>query len=217
MNIRMHARTFVAIAAGGLAAGLCLTGDAGVIGGDPSFVGAAAGIPVEFDVVPLPPVTGGPGPSPGAITPAAPSFGIEATPRDPACPFAPTFGELVTGETIITSSAQMRAVWSRLFDTPYPSASFDFNTSYVVLMGGGLMHPWFGFEIAAVDEFEATFADGGPFPTNYLEYPLAVVAVTTFPGVKPPPMDPVHKVSAVRIPKTFLRDVIFNRQDSALP
>ncbi|MHC5114374.1 MAG: hypothetical protein ACYTGP_08100 [Planctomycetota bacterium] len=215
MKRRNALRTFTVIAAVGVATGLCLTGDAGEIGGMPTFVGATSGIPVEFFAVPLPPVSIGPGP--GAKAPAGPSVGHETAPRADACPFAPTFNDLVTGETVITTDAQMRDAWSRLFDEPYAPALFDFDTSYVVLVGGGAMHPWFGFEIAAVEEFEATFTDGGPFPTNYLEYPLAVVAVTTLPGVKPPPLDPEYKVSAVRIPIAQRRDLVFNRQVLALP
>lgn len=189
---------------------------AGIIGGFPAFEGASAGVPVPFTPVVLPAVSDTAQPS-AALEADGMVMGASVAARDAARPFQPTFAALVTGETVITTDAQMRSVWETLFDTPYPAQVFDFRDEFVVLMGGGAMHPWFGFDIAAVDRFDATWSDGGPFPTTYIESGLAVAAVTTLPGVKPEPMDPEFKVSAVRIDRTHLAEVLFNRQVFAAP
>ncbi len=52
---------------------------------------------------------------------------------------------------------------------------------------------------------------------TYLEYPLAIVGTEILPGLKPPPMDPVYKLSAIKIANDFMGDVIFSRQVLASP
>ena len=84
-------------------------------------------------------------------------------------------------------------------------------------MGGGLLHPDFGFDITSVDQFETTFTSGGKFAENYLESALAVVGTTFLPGPPPKPADDVYKVAAVIIPNQFLDDIVFNRQVFAAP
>ncbi len=168
-------------------------------GGQPNFQGATAGVPVEFEIVPLPPVAG---------TPAG-----ESLTHASAQPFVPGFARLVSGEIVITSNAEMEYVWHRLFRAPYDPSQFDFDSSFVVMMGNGLQHPFFGFEITDVEQFTATFQSGD----TYLEYPLAIVGTAILPGPKPPPKDPVYKLSAVQIANDFRGDVIFSRQVLALP
>ncbi len=168
-------------------------------GGQPNFQGATEGIPIDFDVVTLPPVT---------ATPVAMSLT-----QTSAGPFVPSFAQLVSGETLITSNAEMEYVWHRLFHEPYDPSQFDFDSSFVVMMGNGLQHPYFGFEITNVEQFTATFQSGD----TYLEYPLAIVGREILAGPKPPPKDPVYKLSAVRIANDFMGDVIFSRQVFALP
>ena len=107
----------------------------------------------------------------------------------------------------------MEYVWHRLFRAPYDPSQFDFDSSFVVLMGNGLQHPEFGFEITSVEQFTATFHSDA----TYLEYPLAIVGTEILPGAKPPTMDPVYKLSAVKIANDFMGDVIFSRQVLALP
>ncbi len=175
---------------------------AGPIGGSSLFLGASQGVPVAFDPVLLPPV-------------AAPRpFALQAAPRGPC---VPAFVDLVNGETVITDAVRMKHVWRLLFKTPLNPTLFDFDTSFVVLMGGGLLHPDFGFDITSVDQFEATFTSGGRFAENYLESALAVVGTTFLPGPPPKPADDVYKVAAVIIPNQFLDDIVFNRQVFALP
>ena len=168
-------------------------------GGQPNFQGATEGIPVSFDVVPLPPVT-------------ATSVAASLT-QTSGGPFVPSFAQLVSGETVITSNAEMEFVWHRLFREPYDPSLFDFDSSFVVMMGNGLQHPYFGFEITNVEQFTATFQSDA----TYLEYPLAIVGTEILPGPKPPPKDPVYKLSAVKIANEFVGDIIFSRQVLALP
>lgn len=171
----------------------------GLTGGDgPNFVGASAGNPIPFDVVPLPPV-------------------MESPHNDPPAPvhqpFIPSFGQLVNGEIVIRSHQEMRHVWRRLFDVPYNASLFDFDSSFVVMMGNGLNHPGFGFDITDVEQFEAMFEGHG----TYLEYALAIVGTATLPGPPPPPKDPVYHVSAVRIARDYSGDILFSRQVLAAP
>ncbi len=174
---------------------------AGPIAGSSLFLGASPGVPVAFDPVLLPPVAG----------PGRPAL---ATARPDPC--VPAFAHLVSGETVITDDVKMKQVWSLLFDAPFPTL-FDFDTTFVVLMGGGLLHPDFGFEITSVDEFQATFTSGGLSPETYLETALAVVGTTLLPGPPPKPADDVYKVAAVIIPNQYLDDIVFNRQVFAAP
>lgn len=167
--------------------------------GQPNFQGATAGIPVNFEIVPLPPVAG---------TPAGESL-TQTSDR----PFVPGFVQLVSGEIVITSNAEMEYVWHRLFRAPFDPSQFDFDSSFVVMMGNGLQHPFFGFEITDVEQFIATFQR----EDTYLEEALAIVGTEILAGPEPPPMDPVYKLSAVKIANDLLGDIIFSRQVLALP
>jgi hypothetical protein len=197
--------------------------EANLLGGA-VFRGATAGTPVPFDPIALPPVVVGasndqgsmfglePGGSDEALSRSAGQFGHPAVD-----PFRPEFDELVSGMTVVTTDAQMNAVWNRLFDVPYNAALFDFETSFVVIVGGGLMHPFFGFEVTAVERFESTFSGPNGFGETYLEEALAMVATTFLPGPKPPEEDPVYKIGAVEIAFADRDDVVLNRQVLALP
>lgn len=180
-----------------------------------SFLGAGEGLPIPYETLTLPAVIIGPHNDPPLVADPTSRTSDHLIPCGDG--FIPTFDELVTGETIITNDAAMAHIWNRLFTTPYDPNLFDFQDTFAVLMGGGLMHPWFGFEISSVEQFESTFTSGTPIPEIYAEPALAIVATTILPGVPPPPKDDVYKVAAVSIPRAHLDDIIFNRQVLALP
>jgi hypothetical protein len=123
----------------------------------------------------------------------------------------------VNGETIITSEAQMRHVWRRLFAVPYDAGLFDFDRDFVVLMGGGFVHPAIGFQITVVERFEATLEDAYGLPDTYVEPALAVVGTTILPGPPPREEDFVYRIAAVRVAQSQLDDILFHRQVLALP
>ena len=175
---------------------------AGPVGGGSLFLGASQGVPIPFVPVALPPVAAG---SRAELQVPPPPAGLA------------TFADLVNGETVITSEVELKHAWRLLFDAPLGPTLFDLDSSFVVIMGGGLLHPTFGFEITSVDEFQATFTSGGPFRENYLETALAIVGTTFLPGPPPGEMAPVYKVAAVCIPNQYLDDIVFNRQIFAAP
>jgi hypothetical protein len=166
------------------------------------FLGAQAGVPQPFESVALPPVA----------LPAAPAQTLLARHALlPGSAFAPPLEQLLSGDTVITSDAQMLEVWQRLFAEPYDAGAFDFESTFVVLMGGGVIaNGTFGIE--SVETVEASYADaGGPggSPTGTF---LSVTAVTFLTGVPPvDPPSPVPSVSAVAIDRALLGDVVFHR------
>lgn len=170
--------------------------------GPAAFMGASPGEPVAFELVTLPPVV---------------ESSFNDHPAVVCSPFTPTFDELLHGETIITSEAQMKHVWRRLFDAPYDPSLFDFDNTFVVLAGGGLMHPFFGFDIQAVETFTASFEAVINVDSPMEEPGLAVLIVTTIPGAKPPKKDPVWKLAAVKVDIEHFGQLVANRQDLPLP
>lgn len=167
--------------------------------GSSGFLGAPAGTLVTATPVTLPAVGAGPSVFFSSLK----------------SPFMPTFEELTTGETVITNDRQMRAVWRQLFQVPYDASLFDFQQDFVILMGGGQLTTG-SFAISSVERVDAEwqtffqFTAVNPF--------LAVTGTTTLPGILPPdPPPPTWRVSAVRVPRTELDDVVFNRDVIALP
>lgn len=173
---------------------------AGAGGPASNFLGAGAGSPIAFDLIKLPAVI---------VAIGAPAVSFHNN------PFAPDFETLVQGETVITTQRQMHYVWSRLFGIPFDPELFDFDNTFVVLMGNGLQHPAYGFEITNVEQFEGSFVS--EMNDVYLEHALAVVATEFLPGPPPKPADPIYMVSAVTINKQFLGDILFSRQVFAAP
>lgn len=200
-------RTPALVAAAAIAAVALFTAGAvigGQRGGNSSYQGSSPGTPVAYTPIALPPVQIGPFNDP---PPAPGSAGA----------FSPALEDLATGQTIITTEDQMRYAWRRLFTAPYPAGAFDFEVEFVVLMGGGLLPPDFGFEITAVEVSQPTFTDSRG--TFYLSDLLAVTASTIQPGVPPKKeLDPVWMVAAVSIDRDLLTDgAVFGRVDLPLP
>lgn len=170
------------------------------------FQGASPGAPVAFEPLALPTVVVGP---------------LNDLPSLASQPFTPSFDELTSGETIITTPEQWRHVWRRLFaGEPLDPSLVDFDSEFVVLMGGGFMDSTVGFSITSVEQFEATFAGFDWFPGDAVEQKLAIVATTVFPGVQPDPdvvPPPFHHVAAVKIPRELEADILFHRAIVALP
>jgi hypothetical protein len=172
-----------------------------MVGGLPKFLGAGPGSPIAYALLDLPPVVVGPYNDPRPLLDS---------------PFTPSFEDLVLGETIIENEAQFRHVWRRLFDAPYDASAVDFESDFVILVGGGLMHPDFGFSVTDVEAFESEFSALVEFDENPLEPGLAVLVVTELPGVEPPKADPIYRLSAVVVDRDLTGDVIVNRQTLAL-
>ena len=163
-----------------------------------SFLGAPAGVPIQVQPISLPTVT-------PALSPSL----------SPKSPFAPSFNDLVTGNTVIENPRQWRAVWKTLFDAPFTPGIVDFTQDYVVMMGGGLLDIA-SFNLTSVEEVDADWTSlfFGSQPDRF----IAVTGTTTLPGVFPPDPPPLtYRVSAVRVPRAFIDDVVFHRNVIALP
>jgi hypothetical protein len=164
------------------------------------FQGAPAGIPVHFQPVALPDVAFAPGerphPGPGAIS-----------------PFEPSLDQLLNGNTVVKNEAQMKQIWGRLFAGPYDASLFDFDHSFVVMMGGGFTSIA-SFGIGSVEIVNGTypqfgFGSGGGVDSDPF---LSVTSTMFFPGVMPQNPPPGHYVlSAVKVSKDLLDDVVFHR------
>jgi hypothetical protein len=197
----MSKKAFAFIAAAALLTGLAAGPVAFSV-----FQGGTTGTPIPFDPIPLPEVVVGPLNDPAPLSSIA---------------FVPTFDHLTGSETVIRTEAEWRQVWRRLFNgTPYDPSLVDFQTHFVVLMGGGLMSPVISFSITSVEQFEATFSSPDWFFGDSIVPKLAISSTTVFPGVKPDPDvvgPPFHHLSAVKIPIEFEADVNFHRGIIALP
>ena len=171
--------------------------------GASAFLGAAPGVPVAWDQVPLPEVVVGPYNDPVAAL---------------ASPFAPTFQQLVTEHTIIDNIEQWRHVWRRLYHgVSFNPSLVNFETHYILLVGGGLQHPFFGYAINDVEETIGDFEQIMPFGDPAQEPALAVRVVLTYPGPPPPKMDYQWRLVAAAIPREHLAPVLLNRQIFAAP
>lgn len=167
-----------------------------------SFLSAGAGVPVPFQLVPLPPVKVQRAPI--SISPQAQSA------------FSPSLNQLLNGETVITTEKQMEEVWNRIFAGPFDASLFDFSTDFVVLMGAGKLTTQ-SFDISAVERVDAMYSDFaffGPVPDPF----LAVTSTLLLPGVFPKDPPPgMFVVSAARVSKSQLDDVVFHRSVIPLP
>ncbi len=161
-----------------------------------SFLSAPAGVALPFQSVALPQ------PEPRLVVDRG--------------PWAPTALELLNGETVITTNAQMRDAWRLLFTQPYDPSRFDFSQDFVVLMGGGQLQGG-SFAISAVERVDAdwsSFFFGGMASDRF----VAVTSTLLLPGILPyPPPPSVWTVSAVTVPRIHLDDVVFHREVIALP
>lgn len=187
---------FIVMLAGG-------DGATGRNAGASAFLGAAAGVAILWQDVPLPSVVVGPYNDPPAVL---------------TSPFTPTFQNLVNQHTVIENLDQWRHVWRRLYHgVPFNPDAVNFDTHFVVLVGGGLQHPYYGFAINDVEETIGEFAQIMQFGEPAQESALAVRIVLTYPGIKPPKMDFEWRVVAAAIPREFLGPIIINRQILAAP
>jgi len=170
-----------------------------------SFDGAPAGVAVPFTTISLPPVK-----VKSAVGPFKASFVSTNA-------WSPTLSELLNGETVITTQAQMKDVWTRLFATPYDPSQFDFANEFVVLMGGGST-PLATFAISCVERVDAEYDDFFLFGGTATDPFLAVTSTLTLPGILPDPLPPpVQLVSAVKVDRVHLDDVVFHRMVVPLP
>ena len=171
---------------------------------DSYFLGAGPGAAVPFEAVALPQV-------PGTLLPSAGAAGtLQILPLKSA--FSPTLHQLLEGETVITTEKQMREVWHKLFAETYDASQFDFDESFVVLMGGGSLANG-SFDISAVEQVQADFSEpGGPGGGTATESFLSLTATTFLPGVQPvDPPSATWRLSAVKIPRELPDDVVFRR------
>src|SRR5688572_8632405 len=165
-------RTVLVVALGMLTAAAAVAATGSLL----FFLGATEGSSVPFVFVALP-------------TPNPQLVGIPLFPAlTGRSAFTPTLHQLLEGETTITTDKQMREVWRRLFDVPYDASQFDFSSTFVVLMGGGVIANG-SFDISAVEQVQASYANpGGPDGDPAMELFLSVTSTTFLSGVQP--MDP---------------------------
>jgi len=165
-----------------------------------SFLGAGPGSELSFDTVALPQDVLAPH---GSGQPQLLPF---------KSAFTPSQEQLLQGDTVITTDKQMREVWHQLFAEPYDASLFDFDDSFVVLMGGGQITNG-SFDISAVEQVQAEYSQpGGPGGDTTAETFLSVTSTTFLSGVQPAdPPSATWRLSAVRIPRDELDDVVFRR------
>ena len=168
-----------------------------------SFLSAPAGVAIPFTYANLPPVDSS---GPGGAGRSFRAFAMNS-------PWNPSLDQLLTGETVITSDGQMRDVWRRLFSEPYDASEFDFENEFVVLMGEPSLSNG-SFYISEVEEVDASYANDGVLRGRTTsEHFLSVTATKFLPGVDPQdPPPPTPRVSAVKITRDQLDDVVFHRR-----
>lgn len=163
------------------------------------FQGAGPGVAVTATSVPLP-----------EVMPQRTGFATSASNGA----FTPSLQELLNGEVVIETDAQMKTVWNRLFAVPYDASLFDFTSDFVILMGGGKMSIG-SFSISSVERVTAEY---NSFFFQETEDFLAATATTFLPGIAPHPLPPAtFRVSAVRVSKDELDDAVFHRTLIAAP
>ena len=189
---------------------------AALVGSLSSFLSAPAGQPVPYQVVELPPVKL----PTTALAPSASSARSGVSFWQLAAPDAwqPSIEQLVNGDTVIETEDQMRDVWARLFKPAYDASLFDFDSDFVVLMGGGALQ-LASFGISAVERVDAQYSIPLFAPPAAQTDPfLSVTGTHVWPGILPSDPPPAqYVVSAVRIAKDQLDDVVFHRNGIALP
>jgi hypothetical protein len=163
-----------------------------------SFVQAPAGLAVAFAGLELPAVK-----IPGNRPP--PPFTVGGA-------FGPSYTEILTGNLVITSQAQMQAVWNAVLSGPYQPSLFDFSKNFVLWMGGNSLQLG-SFGISAVEQVNAQWSDPMVFagPGVVEDAFLAVTSTTFTPGAFPQdPPPPTYRVSAVQVDRAYLDDVAFH-------
>ena len=198
--MQLHPRSFAltgTLFAATLFAGVWLGGSglAGSAPGVSSFLSASAGNPVASQSVALPPVGSGTSTS--------------------VCAGAPTRRDLLTQNRVVRTAREMKAHWAKLFDVSYDPMLFDFDQDFVILAVGGKLTIE-SFSISGVEKVDATWASlffgqqNDPF--------LAVTTLKVLPGIPPPvPPPPTWRISAVRVSKSMLDDVVFHASVLAAP
>jgi len=100
-------------------------------------------------------------------------------------------------------------VWGQLFSQPFDPTLFEFSSTFVVLMGGGTQPPETAFEVSAVERVTANYPRGEGFF-------LSVIATISRAG--PPSEIPGPAlVSAVKVSRPPLSDIVFHRELELLP
>ena len=169
-----------------------------------SFLQAPAGVAVPVNAIALPPVRlNGNRPAPA---------------RRVSGPLSPTYNEVLSGNLVIETDAQMRLVWEAVLLGPYDPTLFDFQNNFVVWMGGGALQLG-SFGISAVERVDALWNNplgfGGSTDQNAF---LAVTGLTFLPGAFPQfPPPPTWRVSAVQVSRAEFDDVVFHRTVVAAP
>lgn len=167
--------------------------------GASSFLTAGPGAPLAFQPVPLPEVAFAP-PADGSPVPG----------KLDRSPWAPSLDAVVNGELVVTTEAQMKSLWAKLFAAPYDPTLFDFSTSFVIVMGGGPLVLG-SFDISTVEHVASDYASQF-FPGGGSDSFLSVTSTLFLPGVQPAdPPPPTYRVSAVRVAKEHFGDVVFHR------
>lgn len=192
---------------------------AALIGAASSFLSAPAGQPVPFQVVDLPPVKlPTVALAPRAASSISGATGVTFWQFVAPDAWQPPIDQLVNGDTVIETEDQMRDVWSRLFKPAYDPTLFDFDSDFVVLMGGGALQVG-SFGISAVERVDAQYSIPLFAPPAAQNDPfLSVTGTHVWPGAFPQDPPPAqYVVSAVRVSKDGLDDVVFHRNAIALP
>ena len=187
----------------------------------PSFQGAPPGAAVPFVPVALP-TTALPaedfallasGAGPGG--PGGPG-GTLSFPVFRSSPWTPPLSELLTGALVIETRQRMRDVWERLFDEPYDTGAVDFDTEFVVWMADGPL-VLDSFQITSVEVVDASWEEPPGLGTVVDPF-LAVTGTKVVAPIPPDPQDPAfYRVSAVRVPRSAMDDVVFHRAELFAP
>jgi hypothetical protein len=169
-----------------------------------SFLQAPAGVAVPVNAIALPPVRlNGNRPAPA---------------RRVSGPLSPTYSEVLSGNLVIETDAQMKLVWEAVLLGPYDPTLFDFQNNFVVWMGGGALQLG-SFGISAVERVDALWNNplgfGGSTDQDAF---VAVTGLTFLPGAFPQfPPPPTWRVSAVQVSRAEFDDVVFHRTVVAAP
>lgn len=169
-----------------------------------SFLQAPAGVAVPVNAIALPPVRlNGNRPAPA---------------RRVSGPLSPTYSDVLSGNLVIETDAQMKLVWEAVLLGPYDPTLFDFQNNFVVWIGGGALQLG-SFGISAVERVDALWNNplgfGGSTDQDAF---LAVTGLTFLPGAFPQfPPPPTWRVSAVQVSRAEFDDVVFHRTVVAAP
>lgn len=203
----MRLRTVAAAAAITLAVGTAAVASARALVS--SFVAAPAGVAIAHRPLLLPDVQ-------FATTLPLPSARIGGT-------LGPTAEQLLQESYVVTDEQQWRSLWRTLFGVPFDPTLVDFDSEFVVLVGGGsLSQASFGMSSVEVVDAEWTMPGffGGPLPGPLTEVNgfLAVTATTVFAGAAQfPPPPHTWRVAATAIDRAEYDDVVVQRASVFAP